>query len=60
MDREIFQGSRGHKNNEIHRLDRLSLATDGIFIVDRDKKITSFSERVERITGYSFQEIAGK
>jgi PAS domain S-box-containing protein len=60
MEQDIIKGGEGFYQNEIHRFDSFSIATDGIFIVDREKKITSFSERVERITGYSFHEIAGK
>ena len=35
------------------------LATDGVFVVDRDRKIISFSEAAERITGYSYAEVFG-
>jgi len=38
---------------------RESFATDGVFVVDRDRKIISFSEAAERITGYTYAEAFG-
>lgn len=36
------------------------IATDGVFVVDREGKIVSFSEAAERIMGYAYPDIAGK
>ena len=38
---------------------RDGFATDGVFVVDRDRKIISFSEAAERITGYTYGEVFG-
>ena len=38
---------------------REGFATDGVFVVDRDRKIISFSEAAERITGYTYAEVFG-
>ncbi|MFH1416879.1 MAG: PAS domain S-box protein [Planctomycetota bacterium] len=38
----------------------LSRARDGVFVIDRDRRIVLFNEAMERLTGYTFEEVADK